>query len=122
MGAGIAKDFRDKFRDIDMEWGRRIKYGVHDTGFMVSTINSSIGGSRLLSIVAFPTKKDWKLDSNLDLISCSALTLENTAKILGWEHILLTRPGCGNGGLDWSVVKQAISHLDNRFKVINNGK
>lgn len=122
MGAGIAKDFRDRFKDLDLEWGRRIKYGIHDGGFMVTTINSSIGGTRLISLVAFPTKKDWKLDSDLDLIRCSALTLENTATIMGWEHILMTRPGCGCGGLEWDVVKKSISHLDNRFKVIHNGR
>ena len=119
MGAGIARDFRDRFRDIDLNWGSRLARGIHDNGFMVTQINISLGGARNVALVAFPTKEHWKNDSMIDLIKFSALTLQNIANIMGWSHVLMTRPGCAMGGLDWSWVRTEISFLDNRFKVIN---
>jgi len=120
MGAGIAKDFRDRFTDIDLEWGDRTRSKCYDHGVMVTTIQTSLGGTRVLHLVAMPTKINWKDNSDIDLIKCSCLTIENLANIMGWKHILMTRPGCGHGGLDWSVVKHHIDFLDNRFKVIQS--
>lgn len=119
MGAGIAKSFRDRFPELDLSWGSRIRDGIHDNGFMVSSAHISLGGTRFLHFVAFPTKKDWKNDSDIDLIKLSALTLDLVATIMGWRHVLMTRPGCGMGGLDWGFVKKQIDFLDDRFKVIN---
>lgn len=118
MGAGIARDFRDRFRDIDLNWGSRLSRGVHENGFMVTQLVTSLGGKRSLNLVAFPTKEHWKNDSIIDLIKLSALTLQNTGNIMGWRNVLMTRPGCGMGGLSWSWVRTEISFLDDRFKVI----
>lgn len=119
MGAGIARDFRETFKDIDLRWGQRLKFGYHDNGFMVISMQTSFGGSRLLHLVAFPTKENWKNDSIIDLIKLSALTLKNTANIMGWRNVLMTRPGCGHGGLDWNFVREEIRFLDDRFRIIN---
>ena len=119
MGAGIARDFRDTFSDIDLHWGRCLSNGYHQNGFMVETRQLSFGGSRMLSLVAFPTKDHWKNDSLIDLIRLSALTLRSTSDIMGWKAILMTRPGCGNGGLEWSRVRNEISFLDDRFRIID---
>lgn len=119
MGAGIAKEFRDTFHDLDLAWGQRIKNNVHDHGFMSTYVNISLGGLRLLHLVAFPTKDHWKNDSKIDRIVVSALTLKNVTNILGWENVLMTRPGCGHGNLNWSEVKTHIPFLDDRFTVID---
>ncbi len=122
MGAGIAKDFRDRFRNIDLDWGRRINDGLHINGFMVTTAHTSLGGKRIVDLVAFPTKQHWKNDASPELIKQSALTLARTADILGWKSILMTRPGCGLGNLDWTDVKRLLDPiLDNRFRVIHRG-
>jgi hypothetical protein len=119
MGAGIAREFRDRFYDLDLRWGQRLKSGGHDNGFMVSSAYISHGGERLIHFVAFPTKEHWKQDSILDLIRCSALTLESVANIMGWRNVLMTRPGCGMGNLEWPLVREKIGFLDDRFKVIS---
>jgi hypothetical protein len=38
-----------------------------------------------------------------------------------WQHIVMPRPGCGNGGLDWADVEPVLSKLlDDRFTVITH--
>lgn len=118
MGAGIAKEFKEHFQDLDLIWGGRLRCRAHDNGFMVTSVYTSLGGLRLLHLVAFPTKDDWKHPARIELIKCSALTLENLVNIMGWNNILMTRPGCGMGGLTWNIVKPEISFLNDKFKII----
>lgn len=119
MGAGIARDFKERFKGINMNWGDRLMRGKHKEGFMVSTLKAYLGGERILSLVAFPTKDSWKDNSIPELIRNSALTLKQTADIMGWHYVLLPRPGCGMGGLEWENVKPLLNMLDERFKVIS---
>lgn len=115
MGAGIAKDFRDRFPDLDLEWGLRILNDEHEDGFMMTL--SACPGMKYL--VAFPTKINWRDNSEIDLIVKSTLNLVKSANILGWKKILMTRPGCKNGKLNWPFVKEKIGrYLDDRFFVI----
>lgn len=72
-------------------------------------------------LVAFPTKDDWKYPSTWEIIEKSACHLVFAAYILGWTSVLLPRPGCGRGGLDWNKIRPNLRNiLDNRFTVIYN--
>jgi len=108
MGAGIARQFRDTFIGIDKEWGSRLNDNRHINGFMVTTKHISFGGLRTISLVSFPTKYHWKDKSSIHLIRSSFLTLLDTIRIMGWENILMTPPGCGLGGLEWPKVKSQL--------------
>lgn len=120
MGRGIAKQFAQKYKWLPNEWGRRIKENEHHDGLMITGVkNPKTGGIKFL--VAFPTKYDWRNKSDLELIERSAWTLAQVATIMGWKKILLPRPGCSNGGLKWSMVKDKIGFLDDRFWIITNG-
>jgi hypothetical protein len=72
----------------------------------------------LYAIISFPTKHHWRENSNIYLIKKSAEELEALIRyriqIKLWDEnvtILLPRPGCGNGGLNWSYVKPVIAPI-----------
>ena len=116
MGVGIAKQARDKVKDLDLDVGRAInKHGNH-VHYLA------------MSMVTFPTKNHWQEKSSIELIkrSCEELmimldSLQTDPEEFDVERIILPRPGCNNGGLDWeSEVKPAIENiLDDRIWIIS---
>lgn len=70
-------------------------------------------------IVSFPVKHHWKQRADLALIERSCEELTDLADRLGLQAILLPRPGCGNGQLDWAQVGPAIAPLlDDRVTIV----
>lgn len=110
MGKGIALEARKRYHDIEAILGSLInKYGNHV--FYLG-----------YDIISFPTKYHWKLDSDVQLIKRSAQELVALLKDNPAKRVLLTRPGCGNGNLQWSVVKDIIQEIfvDNKFVIVYN--
>jgi len=110
MGKGIALEARRRYHDIEAILGSLInKYGNHvfHLGY---------------NILSFPTKYHWKQDSDIQLIKRSAQELVILFENSPAERILLTRPGCGNGNLQWSEVKPVIQEIlvDNKFVIVYN--
>lgn len=111
MGKGCAKEALERYPGIDKKLGTLVSlHGNHC--FMVADDH----------IATFPTKDDWRKPSFLKLIERSAYEL---ATLMGWnayERIVLPRPGCGAGGLDWDDVRPVLDeYLDDRFSVITFG-
>ena len=128
MGAGLAKRFRDKFSGIDHCFGTELAMeqafagteylklnNVHYYGMLSRNTNNSsdLSGKE---IVALQTKGHWKDESDYGLVfwSVGKLHKQYTSK-----KVLMTRPGCGLGGLGWSKVREMISFLGDNFTVIN---
>jgi hypothetical protein len=58
----------------------------------------------------------WACTAEMGIIERSAKQLVEMADKFGWDGVLIPRPGCGNGELDWDDVKPALeSILDDRF-------
>lgn len=126
MGAGIAKWFRNKFKDLDLIFGRRLKRNPSSN--LICFLND---GDHRQWLIALPTKYDWKNLSDYGLIETSLKELVICVTALGIDSVLMTRPGCGNGGLDWepleclnplynpSIKLLCQKYLDNRFTIIN---
>jgi len=108
MGKGCAKQARDRFPDIDLALGKKIK------------LNGNIFQPIYISpfILSFPVKHHWRDKADLDLIACSTLDLKKWAINRPQATIILPRPGCGNGQLDWEVVKPIVSVLPDNVHVI----
>jgi hypothetical protein len=108
MGKGIALAARERCHDIEAILGYLInRYGNHvfHLGY---------------NLISFPTKYHWRQDSDIQLIKRSATELVTLLKDNPARRILLTRPGCGNGNLQWSEVKIAIQDIlaDNKFIIV----
>ena len=113
MGAGIAKQFAERYPWLPAIFGKLVK----ERGNVVSWDKERGGLERFL--VSFPTKEDWRDQASLFLIKASAKSLVKLANELQLDKVVLPRPGCGLGGLRWAVVKTVLEPiLDDRFYVI----
>lgn len=98
MGAGLAKDARDKHLNLDIRYGEYL-YGR----FWFSNSNSILYSDKKSKIICYPTKDKWKNKSDIYLIKFCAEVLDRTGTDL--DHFLIPKLGCGLGGLKWEVVK-----------------
>lgn len=72
-------------------------------------------------IVTFPVKHEWYQKADITLIERSARKIARMNALAG-QRVVMPRPGCGNGGLEWKDVKPVIAPiLDDRFHVITHG-
>jgi len=127
MGAGIAKEFAAKFPMLPKIWGKAttiIKNGKLSSNLIVEDIRdwNMDQTEHPMYLVSFPTKYHWREKADITLIKRSALQLYTISQSLGWIKILLPKPGCKNGGLNWkNEVKPILDTiLDDRFWVISN--
>jgi len=71
-------------------------------------------------IVSFPVEESAWEWPDLRLISRSARELRELADREGWDRVLVPRPGCGGGGMDWREVRPLLEeHFDGRFLIIS---
>lgn len=123
MGRGIAAQFKESFPYLDLNWGTIVdglKEGGHEDYHIL------IDGPRkwhhnTIYLVGLQTKREWMDPSPIDLIIESCQKLYRLTDIMNWSRVLMTQPGCGNGGLLWKDVKKKLKFLDDRFIVIDNG-
>lgn len=59
-------------------------------------------------IINFPTKVHWRGDSEIEYVETGLRDLVLQVKRLEIKSIALPPLGCGNGGLNWNVVKQLV--------------
>jgi len=106
MGKGIALQFKQAFpenfrvyehacRTGEVQPGRML---VFETGRMVSP----------KYIINFPTKRHWRESSRLEDIDAGLTALVAEVQKAGIRSIAIPPLGCGNGGLDWAVVRPRI--------------
>jgi hypothetical protein len=113
MGAGNAKQAKDKFKGIDKVLGTLIK----ENGNIVQIVWNLVD----TFILSFPVKHNWWEKADVDLVELSTKQLVELTNKMGWKKVILPRPGCHNGRLMWlSEVKPILkSYLDDRFYIIN---
>lgn len=112
MGAGVARQFKNRFPSIDFVAGKSLKKEGN-----ICRIITSFVFKHTLNIVAFPTKHDWRGPSDIELINKSAIELVKLADKHNWKRVALPAPGVGLGGLDFNTeVKPLLETiLDDRF-------
>lgn len=107
MPRGCARQAKDRFPGLAEQLGRLITaHGnrVHDLGNR---------------IVSFPVENSPYETPELAIIDRSCRELVQLTDDKGWQQIVVPRPGCGGGGLDWKDVRQIVSrYFDNRFTLI----
>ena len=113
MGAGNARQARDKFKGIDKKLGTLIK----ENGNIVQIIWELDD----VVILSFPVKHNWWEKADTSLVEFSTKQLVKLTDEMGWQKVILPRPGCHNGKLKWlSEVKPILKkYLDDKFYIIN---
>lgn len=107
MGAGIAKQAAIRHPDLPARIASLIRVFGNWPFYFPD-----------LCVMTFPTKEDWRNPSIPELIKDSAQRATWLADAHKLKRILLPRPGCDRGGLDWEDVKLIIAPiLDDRFVV-----
>jgi O-acetyl-ADP-ribose deacetylase (regulator of RNase III) len=106
MGKGIALMFKEAFPVNFRAYEEAAKRNEIQVGKMFVTESHSFDGPRWL--INFPTKKHWRHPSKLEWIQEGLKDLRNVIVEKGIQSIALPPLGCGNGGLDWAVVRPEI--------------
>lgn len=122
MGRGIAKEAAEFYPELPKQLGRDLKTnGNHCYVY---------SGLEEYDIVTFPVKPvwgpngipGWKTKAEIPLIIQSAKELVRFADKYDWVDVLLPRPGCGNGNLNWKDVRPILGKiLDDRFTAVTFG-
>lgn len=99
MGKGIALKFKKLYPDMFKKYqnlcdSNQLKVGVL---WLYKTDNKWI--------LNFPTKKSWRNRSSYDYIELGLQKFVNSYQDKGITSIAFPKLGCGNGGLDWTIVK-----------------
>lgn len=116
MGAGTAKYCRDTFYGVDRVLAEKLKGGNHCYLLGEYLIPESFG---MFLLYSFPTKNDWKDDSDVRLIRQSCREMKQLADEAGLHRIYMSCPGCGCGGLDYyqDVRPILMTELDEHFVI-----
>ena len=109
MGRGCAYEATQKFPGIADTLGRLLQRRGNHVHFI------PIG--RYDGVFTFPVKHHWNEQADLALIAQS--TSEFRRQVLSAYRYVMPRPGCGNGHLDWSVVRPLLVELPNNVHVID---
>lgn len=111
MGAGIAKQARDKKNGIDKYFGNLIEKECGHLGVYGTIIPNKT------KIGLFQVKKHFKNKADLSLIINSMNQLRAYAEIFNDEEIHLNYPGIGNGKLKICEVEPIIQHLPDNVNI-----
>lgn len=103
MGKGIALQFKKKWPSNYKAYATACKAGDVALGKMFIFELGALATPRF--IINFPTKGHWRSDSRLKDIEAGLQDLVARIKALNIQSIAIPPLGCGNGGLDWEIVK-----------------
>ncbi|HTD68761.1 MAG TPA: macro domain-containing protein [Candidatus Limnocylindria bacterium] len=106
MGKGIALMFKDKYPENFKAYEVACKAGEVQVGKMFVTAGVELGGPRW--IINFPTKKQWRQPTKLEWVRDGLVALKDVIREKQIKSIAIPPLGCGNGGLDWAVVRPLI--------------
>jgi O-acetyl-ADP-ribose deacetylase (regulator of RNase III) len=106
MGKGIALQFKQAFPENFKRYKQACDRGEVKPGQMFTVATGNLLDPRY--IINFPTKRHWKDKSKLEDIKAGLEALVAEVQQLGIQSIAIPPLGCGNGGLDWAVVKPLI--------------
>jgi len=107
MGKGIALQFKNAYPNAFKAYAAACKRGEVVTGKMFVFETEQLGPSARF-IINFPTKKHWKGKSKLEYIEAGLVDLVRVIREYRITSIAVPPLGCGNGGLQWSVVEPLI--------------
>lgn len=106
MGKGIALQFKKAYPDNFREYEKACKKNLVKPGSMFIHSTGSLMNPRY--IINFPTKRHWKGKSQIGDIEDGLVDLIEQVKKFGINSVAVPPLGCGNGGLEWNIVRSFI--------------
>lgn len=106
MGKGIALMFKERFPKNFKEYEAACAKGQLKPGSIFVTRADELQGPQW--IINFATKKHWRHPSKLEWISSGLKELKLFLISKQIRSVAIPPLGAGNGGLDWSAVRQLI--------------
>ncbi len=107
MGAGVALAFKNKYPDMFKQYVKECKLGLIKPGVPSIWVSDDLFDKRV-EIINFPTKDDWRNNSEYEYVEAGLKWLSNYLKQRETATITLPALGCGHGKLDWIKVKHLI--------------
>jgi len=104
MGKGIAKAFKDRYPAMFSAYKRICDQGMLEPGKLWLWQGPDH------SVLNFPTKVHWRNPSQIEWIELGLKKFVESYESRGITSISFPRLGCGNGGLDWEVVRPLMEH------------
>ncbi|MHB0755997.1 type II toxin-antitoxin system antitoxin DNA ADP-ribosyl glycohydrolase DarG [Polaribacter sp. M15] len=119
MGKGIALAFKKAFPLNYKLYKEVCDKKEFSVGNMFTTNTGQLNPK---FIINFPTKEHWRGRSKIEFIENGMKKLVETIKTNEIKSIAIPPLGCGNGGLQWNIVKPIIlkelKNIDKNIEVI----
>ena len=107
MGKGIALQFKEEFPKNFATYAKACRSGELVPGKLLITKELNRAGEEKI-IINFPTKLHWRNPSKYEYITEGLKELTKAISEHNIKSIAIPPLGCGNGGLDWNIVKGMI--------------
>lgn len=107
MGKGIALQFKEAFPNNTKSYIAACKNKELFPGKLLDIWDENLQTGKKL-IINFPTKVHWRQPSKYEYIEKGLISLRILIEQKSIQSIAIPPLGCGNGGLDWEVVKKMI--------------
>jgi O-acetyl-ADP-ribose deacetylase (regulator of RNase III) len=104
MGKGLALQFKRAFPEVFQVYEAACRDGEVQPGRILSV---RIGDTDRW-VLNFPTKRHWRQPSRLEDVEAGLNDLVRLLAELEIRSVAVPPLGCGNGGLDWAVVRPLI--------------
>lgn len=111
MGRGVALQAKNHVPSIDLILGDHVETDGNICAFICADLERKI--------FSFPVKDNWWERANLKLIASSTAQLKVYAEKHPDQIFYLPKPGCGNGGLQWSDVEEILSILPDNVYIVD---
>lgn len=119
MGKGIALAFKKAFPSNYKIYRQACEDKEFNIGDLLITDTGQLTPKY---VVNFPTKKHWRGKSKIEFVEIGMQELVKEINLKQIKSIAIPPLGCGNGGLNWEVVKPIIlknlETLTNKVEVI----
>ncbi len=106
MGKGIALQFKQAYPNNFKAYEKACRAKLVQPGRMFVFETGMMMNPKY--IINFPTKRHWRGKSKLEDIEGGLEALVEEIKRLGIQSMAVPPLGCGNGGLEWAVVRPMI--------------
>ena len=107
MGKGIALQFKKRFPHNFVVYSQACKNQAIGIGKLLFVQDTNLLGGQTW-VINFPTKTTWRKPSEYSYIEQGLADLVKQLPNYPIRSVAIPPLGCGNGGLEWPIVKQMI--------------